>query len=175
MSIRQEECLKYILKQEGGYVNNPFDRGGATNYGITQKTYNTYLTRCQLPLRSVEEIDMHEVSMIYQQEYWDKCKCSDIPQPLDLIVMDSAVQHGVSRASKWLQQCVGVTVDGVIGKDSLYSLHNMVVSKRLKEVIDKYINLRLSFYTQIIRNDPTQGKFAKGWKNRMDSLINYIK
>ena len=171
---RYEECLKYILKQEGGYVNNPFDRGGATNYGITQRVYNNYLTKCQLPLRSVAEIDMHEVSTIYQQEYWDKCHCSNIPIPLDLLVMDSAVQHGVNRASRWLQRCVGANQDGSIGDKTIYALHTYVVDKKLQEVINKYLSLRTSFYTQIIKNDPTQQRFEKGWKNRMDHLLKEI-
>jgi lysozyme family protein len=172
---RIADCLFYILEKEGGYSNNPSDKGGATNHGITQRVYNKYLTDCQLPLRSVEEIDMHEVSNIYQKEYWDKCKCSNIPIPLDIVVLDAAVQHGTSRASKWLQQCVGEVVDGIIGDKTLYALHTYVVAKRLQEIINKYLSLRTSFYSQIIKNDPTQKVFEKGWKNRMDSLVAYIK
>jgi len=172
---RYEHCLKYILEREGGYSNNPLDRGGATNFGITQKTYNTYLTKHQLPLRSVEEIDSHEVSEIYKEEYWDKCRCSDIPFPLDLVVFDSAVQHGPTRASRWLQNCVGTSADGVVGDKTIYAVHDKVINKRLEDVLDNYINGRIAFYAQIIKNDSSQAKFAKGWKNRMDSLIREIR
>lgn len=171
---RYEECLEYILLKEGGYSNHPSDRGGATNKGVTQRTYNAYLTKHQLPLRSVEEIDSHEVSIIYQEEYWDKCRCSDIPFPLDLAVFDSAVQHGTTRASKWLQNCVGTSADGVVGDKTIYAVHDKVINKRLEDVLDNYINGRIAFYAQIIKNDPTQEKFAKGWKNRTDSLIREI-
>ena len=171
---RYEYCLKYILKQEGGYTNDKVDRGGATNFGITQKTYNTYLSDNQLPLRSVEEIDSHEVSEIYKEEYWDKCRCSDIPYPLDLVVFDSAVQHGTTRASRWLQSCVGTSADGVVGDKTIYAVHDRVINKRLEDVLDNYINGRIAFYAQIIKNDSSQAKFAKGWKNRMDSLIREI-
>jgi len=156
-------------------VNDPLDRGGATNKGITQKTYNAYLTKHQLPLRSVEDIDDDEVGEIYKQEYWDKCMCSDIPFPLDLIVFDSAIQHGVSRASKWLQNCVGSVPDGVVGINTIYSLHGKVLDKRIQDVIENYLNGRISFYAQIISNDPSQKKFANGWKNRMDALEHAIK
>lgn len=172
---RYTDCLIYVLRWEGGFVNDPSDRGGATNRGITQKTYNSYLTKNQLTLRSVEEIDDTEVAEIYKLEYWDKCHCSDIPTPLDLIVFDSAVQHGVSRASKWLQYCVGVPADGIVGNKTLYALHGKVLDKRLQDVIDNYLNGRISFYAQIIANDPTQKKFSNGWKNRMDALENAIK
>lgn len=171
---RLEECLKYILKQEGGYSNHPFDRGGTTNFGITQRTYNMYLTENQLPLRSVEEIDPYEVSDIYKAYFWDLCKCSEIPYPLDLIVLDSAIQHGPVRANKWLQRCVGETPDGIVGNKTLYALKDKVINKRLDDVIDNYINGRIAFYAQIIKNDPTQEKFSKGWKNRMDSLLSEI-
>ena len=172
---RYVDCLNYILKWEGGYVNDPKDRGGATNKGITQKTYNAYLNKLQLPLQSVEYITDIEVEEIYIEDYWNKCHCFDILNPLDLIVFDSAVQHGVSRASKWLQNCVGVTPDGVIGEKTLYALHGKVLDKRLADVIDNYINGRISFYAQIIANDPSQKRFAKGWKNRMDALALAIK
>jgi len=172
---RLDSCLQYVLQWEGGFVHDPQDRGGATNKGITQKTYNTYLTKQQLPLRSVEEIDDDEVTEIYKNEYWDKCHCADIPVPLDLIVFDSAVQHGVSRASKWLQHCVGSVPDGIIGTNTIYALHGKVLDKRLQDVMDNYLNGRISFYAQIIANDPTQKKFAKGWKNRIDALEHAIK
>lgn len=171
---RMEECLTYILKQEGGYSNHPFDRGGATNKGITQRTYNAYLMSCQLPLRSVEEIDSYEVSEIYKKYFWDLCQCSELPIPLDLIVLDSAVQHGPARANKWLQNCVGVPSDGIVGDKTIYAVKDKVLNKRLDAVIDCYINARIAFYAQIIKNDPTQAMFSKGWKNRIDSLLREI-
>jgi lysozyme family protein len=169
-----DECLDYILKQEGGYSNHPFDRGGTTNKGITQRTYNAYLMSNQLPLRSVEEIDSYEVSEIYKKYFWDLCKCSELPVPLDLIVLDSAVQHGPARANKWLQRCVGEMSDGIIGDKTLYAVKDKVINKRLEDVIDNYINGRIAFYAQIIKNDPTQEMFAKNWKNRIDSLLREI-
>ena len=171
---RIKYCLDYILKQEGGYSNNPNDKGGSTNFGITQKTYNTYLVSEQLPLRSVEEIDIHEVSEIYKRYYWDLCKCSEIPIPLDLIVFDSAVQHGVTRANQWLQRCVGTTPDGIVGEKTIYAVKDKALNKRLEAVIDCYINGRIAFYAQIIKNDPTQKMFSKGWKNRIDCLLREI-
>ena len=44
-----ETALLFVLKWEGGYVNNKYDKGGATNYGITQNTYNNWLMSQKLP------------------------------------------------------------------------------------------------------------------------------
>ena len=60
-----KKALKFVLKWEGGYVNNPHDKGGATNKGITQNTYNTWLKSLSLAPRDVKNITQEEVEQIY--------------------------------------------------------------------------------------------------------------
>ena len=67
---RFDDCFHCISDCEGGYVNDPLDRGGATNCGITQRTYNAWLTKNQLLLQSVEDITDAEVRDIYKDLYW---------------------------------------------------------------------------------------------------------
>lgn len=172
---RFEQCLKHILQFEGGYVNHPADRGNATNYGITQRVYNAWNALKGRTLESVERIDQGEVRDIYRERYWDACRCDDLPQPLDMVVFDTAIQHGVSRAIKWLQHCVLAAVDGIIGEHTLYQLHGYVINRRLDEVIDTYLNARTAFYARLIASDPIQQVFSKGWKNRMDALRLFIR
>lgn len=172
---RYQICLSHILQFEGGYVNDPQDKGGATKYGITEAVDDAYDKEHGIPDHPVYDIPIKEVEDIYKEKYWDKCRCFDIPSPLDLVVFDSAVQHGTSRASKWLQHCVGTFPDGIIGDKTIYALHGKVLNNRLQEIIENYINGRIAFYAQIIVNDPTQKKFSKGWKNRIDALQQIIK
>jgi lysozyme family protein len=93
-----ENCLKFVLQWEGGYVDDPHDRGGATNYGVTQAVYNEYLThRGELP-RLVRHISRSEVKDIYKRKYWDVCRCGNLPLGMDLAVFDFAVNSGPARA-----------------------------------------------------------------------------
>ncbi len=166
---RFRQCLEVVLKHEGGLSNRKADRGGLTNYGITQKTYSAWLKATGLPDRPVTEIRISEVGAVYQQ-YWIAAHCDYLPEPLDLVVFDSAVNHGAKRAVKLLQRVLGVDEDGVCGKITLKALHEDVVNYGIEEVCDKYLDARANFYEQIILADASQAVFAKGWMNRIDHL-----
>lgn len=170
MNTNFEPSLKFVLSQEGGYSDCHVDHGKATNKGITQATYNGWNALRGLPLASVHDITDADARDIYKERYWMPCRCDDLPSPLDLIVFDSAVQHGAGRAIKWLQYCVMANADGIIGENTLCSLHVLIIAKRLGEVIDNYMDARKSFYRNIITNDPTQKFFEHGWANRISAL-----
>lgn len=171
---RFDECLAHILKYEGGYVDHPADRGQATNKGIAQATFDDWNETRNLPLRPVRNILDVDVWMIYRDRYWMACCCEDLPPPLDLVVFDSAVQHGVGRAVKWLQHIVGVVADGQAGPRTLAAVKTFVEPARLAELIDSYMDARAAFYQQIIANNPSQRAFQRGWANRMNHLEDLI-
>lgn len=172
---RFDACLLHILAFEGGFTDNHVDHGGATNKGITQATYNAFNAMQGRTLEQVQDITDDEVAAIYKAEYWDKCKCSDLHVPLDLVLFDSAVQHGVKRASKWLQHAIGVIADGAIGNETLFAVNRIVLDRRLDALIDSCLAARTAFYASIISNDPSQKIFSKGWKSRMDKLTSSVK
>ena len=65
-----KKALAFVLKWEGGFVNDPDDKGGATNKGITQNTYNSYLKSKGMRAKSVRYITQAEVEDIYYKQYW---------------------------------------------------------------------------------------------------------
>ena len=65
-----KKALTFVLIREGGYVNDPDDPGGATNRGITQRTYNAYLAKLKKPTADVKNITEYEVKEIYYNNYW---------------------------------------------------------------------------------------------------------
>ena len=65
-----KSALQFVLKWEGGYVNNENDKGGATNYGITQNTYNNWLKSKGLAYKDVRDITRAEIENIYYKNYW---------------------------------------------------------------------------------------------------------
>ena len=95
------EALKVILHHEGGYVNHPKDPGGETNLGVTKRVYEEFGGT-----KDMKELTQEDVEPIYKKNYWDKCRCDDLPEGLDLCVFDFAVNAGPGRAAKYLQTLV---------------------------------------------------------------------
>lgn len=152
-------ALKEVLKSEGGYVNHPKDPGGATNKGITQATYDAYRSRKQ----SVRLITDAEVASIYKSRYWDAVQADDLPAGLDYAVFDFAVNSGPVRAIRFLQDALGVSVDGQIGP--------LTVKAALRHpqpltVISKLCDKRL-YWLKLLKTWPT---FGKGWESRVNSV-----
>jgi lysozyme family protein len=166
-----EDCLKKILVYEGGYSNHPLDKGGETNLGITQHVYDRYRDGLVLPRRSVKYIERSEISVIYWKGYWVPCKCGELPSPLDLIVFDCSVLHGPSKAIKILQKIVGVEVDGIIGSKTLEAIKAI---GSVKDVCSSYLEARENHFRDIVKRDPEQVVFLKGWLNRLSHLRAYL-
>lgn len=168
------DALKLILSYEGGYVNDKNDHGGATNYGVTQRVYDAYRkTNKKGTLVGVKDITMEEVEDIYFSEYWLQAKCDKLPPHLAIVVFDTAVNSGVGRASKFLQRVVGASEDGIIGKGTLALVATACTPDDMA-VTNKYIDIKIQFYKDIVERDGTQVKFLKGWLNRANNLRKFI-
>ena len=90
-----EKAMNFIFKWEGGYVNDGNDPGGETNYGISKRAY---------PNLDIKNLTKDEAKQIYYRDYWEKSGCFDLPYPLDIVVLDTAVNLGVNRASRFALQ-----------------------------------------------------------------------
>ena len=105
-----DKMLQFVLKREGGYINDPNDLGGETNKGITYKTYNAYRKSKNLPARSVKYITDSEVKEIYYNNYYKAVGADKIKKTkLAAIMFDTAVNMGVSKAKTFLQKSISNT------------------------------------------------------------------
>ncbi len=156
----------WILAYEGGFVNHPKDPGGATNQGITQRTYDAYRRRIGHATQSVRLIDNVERDTIYRVQYWDAIRGDDLPIGVDAAVYDFAVNSGPSRAAKFLQRIVGVKQDGVIGLQTLDAVARMDST----QVIGQLCVDRMAFL-RVARNPKTGAllwpDFGTGWTRRV--------
>ena len=154
-----KESLVLILKHEGGYVDHPADPGGATMKGITLATFSDFKKKAMTKdeLRAISDAD---VENIYKVGYWDAMRCDELPAGVDLLAFDMAVNKGVSRAARLLQQAAGVKDDGVLGPRSMEAIGKMPV----KELIAKVSEGRRDFY----RGLKTFSVFGRGWLRRVD-------
>lgn len=144
------KALKAVLAHEGGYVNNPKDPGGETNYGITKRVAEDHGYKGDM-----KSIPMSTVEYIYKKSYWDKIRAESLPESLRFHVFDAAVNSGVSRAIKWLQESASVTQDGDIGPKTLAAAQAITPGK--------YNAVRLKFLTSLGHWDT----FGKGWARRI--------
>lgn len=156
-----------VLEREGGFVNDPDDRGGATKFGVTIGTLREHGIDVDgdgdIDVKDVEVMPLEVAKQVYRNHYWEPLKLDRIPGYLRDVMFDMAINHGQSRAVKILQRAItregyDIAVDGLIGPQTIS--HAPYVE--LKEVVYE----RIYFYSMIIRNDPSQMKFRKGWYNR---------
>jgi lysozyme family protein len=159
-----KNSLKHVLVHEGGYVDHPQDPGGATNKGVTlavfQRFYGTSKGKDDLQAITDEQLEH-----IYKTGYWNKCRCDDLPNGVDYVVFDQAVNTGPGRSAKWLQAVVGATVDGVIGPLTIATTWRHVPTQVINAMCDE----RLAFKKRIMNGDLWK-TFGRGWQARVDGV-----
>jgi len=154
-----ETSLDFLLKVEGGFVNNPADPGGITNLGVTAKSWASYKGR-NTTEKEMRNLTKDDVAPFYKKKFWDACKCDDLPSGIDYLVFDFAVNAGPGRSIKTLQKAVGVPEDGSIGPVTLQTID--ITDKN--DLIAWFSEAKKHFYESL----PTFSTFGKGWLNRID-------
>jgi lysozyme family protein len=153
-----DEALKAILKHEGGFVNHPKDPGGMTNLGVTKKVWEEWVGK-PVGEKEMRALTPELVGKMYKKQYWDAVKADDLPDGLDYLMFDFAVNAGPGRAIKIMQKVIGATPDGAIGPKTMQALKNSNQS----ELVAKFSAEKEAFY----RSLPTFGSFGKGWLRRV--------
>lgn len=143
-----DEILKILFGIEGGYVNDPDDKGGPTNYGITQNTMDAWRKLNNQPKGSVEkDLNKKEARDIYYNMFWKESGADKYDDPREAMVLfDMAVNSGPQEAKR-------------IFSKSGENFYNM-------------LDERKKYYDNIIERLPEQGKYREGWYNRLNTLEN---
>lgn len=163
-----DQIIEAILDIERGYVNHLKDRGGATNWGITQATLTAWLGR-PATIADVKALTREEAGEIYKALYITRPGFDKIQDPkLRHLVVDSGVQHGQARATKWLQSLLGVKVDGQLGPITAEAINRRSMASNL---YNEFLAARIRYYGEIITGNPSQAVFAKGWMVRATSFL----
>ena len=166
-----QKCIAFVLAREGGKVDNPNDRGGRTNMGITQITYDNWCAQNGVRRGDVFDISQNDAEQLYRDSYWNAIRGDDLPWPLDLCMLDCAVQHGPGEAIKMLQEALPTKVDGIIGPLTMQQIARETQTPvATKELCADLIVNRIQFYRHIIAIDPSQKEFEAGWGNRVSAL-----
>lgn len=165
MSI--EKYITRIIEREGGFVDHPSDKGGPTKFGITLTTLSEWRKK-DVSKDDVNNLQTAEAYEIYKTKYLLNSGINNIADDhLKALMLDAAVNHGISRAVKFLQEALKIQQDGVIGPVTIQCAN--AASIPLLKL--KYLAIRIRFYGAIITDNPTQAVFAKGWLNRSAELL----
>ncbi len=143
-----EKILELLFGIEGGYSDNPNDRGGKTNLGVTQDTFNAWRKKNNLPLGSVKtDLTTDEAKDIYYDMYWKESGADTYADPRDaMILFDMAVNSGPATAKKMFNK----------SGNNFYTM----------------LDNRRKYYDDIVKHDASQAVFKDGWNNRLNNLEN---
>jgi lysozyme family protein len=143
-----------VLNNEGGYVNDPNDPGGETNLGICKRAY---------PNVNIKNLTETEAVTIYRQDYWDKCRCDDLPECIQALVFDAAVNQGTRTAIVLLQRALKVKDDGVLGPITIGKAREAVGPNLVRD----YTVERILYYTTTTNFQ----YYGKSWVRRAVGAI----
>jgi lysozyme family protein len=146
----------HIVGLEGGYSDDPKDPGGKTRYGITEA-----VARARGYLGDMRQLPLDVASEIYRADYWDACRCEQLPWPLSLYVFDAAVNQGVKPAVFLLQRALDTVQDGHIGPQTL-----KLAAAATPWHAARYLALRAARYVETRNFD----RFGLGWFTRLFEL-----
>ncbi|WP_288533302.1 glycoside hydrolase family 108 protein [uncultured Haemophilus sp.] len=160
MSLTFIQIFNRLIGHEGGYVNDPRDPGGETNWGITKRTAqaNGYQG-------SMRAMTREQAYKIYYSAFWLRYQCDKMPDAVAFQFFDAAVNHGLGNASRMLQRAVNVADDGIIGNMTIAAIKKMAIS----DVIMRLNAERLEFYCKL----STFATFGKGWVRRVAGNLKY--
>lgn len=185
-----DNLIPFLLKWEGGFVNDPTDRGGATNKGVTISTYEAYCRKNGLPRPTVEQLknipDAHWREIV-KTMYWDRWHADDInSQKVANILVDWVWASGINGIKK-PQALLGVKADGIVGDKTLSAvnfadpeeLFTAIYQERVK-FINAIVARSVAAYEKKIGRKATekellkytQKRFKKGWLNRLLDIKN---
>lgn len=160
MSDRFDNWFEFVLRWEGEkFEDDPDDPGGATKYGIDQRSH---------PHVRIRELTRDGAKQIYRAEYWNRVRAKDLPLGVGEVVADIGVNNGVPTASRWLQRATGQIEDGVIGPKTIAAAQRA----NKDELIDGLLTRREELYRSIGRG--RQAKYLRGWLNRNNDLRRFV-
>lgn len=174
-----------IVAREGGFVNDPDDPGGATNFGVTIGT----LRSLEFDVDRDGDVDIDDViglskddaRNIFVRHYFERPSIDLLPEPLQASVFDMYVNSG-ANAVKILQNLLRdmghqVDVDGVIGPKTAASAE-AAFAAALNHLVDAYGIARRNYYYRLADGRSASRKYAKrrdggkgGWILRAEEFI----
>ena len=175
MNTTFDKCIKDVLATEGGYVNDPRDSGGETNFGITVAVARAF--GYAAPMR---DMTREQAKQIYKARFWDALRLDDVAalsESIAVELFDTSVNQGTQRSGEYLQRALNVlnnggqlyadiTVDGRIGAMTVACLREYLGRRgpRGELVLFRALNaLQGAFYIDLAERRAKDEAFVFGW------------
>jgi lysozyme family protein len=180
-AVAADQMLDFILKREGGFVNDPKDPGGATKYGISLRFLQT-IDPAMADLDEDGDVDVDDIFALspdlarafYRQWFYQPMRIDQYPSPLGAAMLDTGVNMGMSRAGRILQsalnQCgADLAVDGIVGTNTRTAL--MFFDSM--DILRAFLLGRIFVYAKLCRENQDLHRFFYGWVERVRHLESF--
>lgn len=154
--ITFNECFDRLLGNEGGYVNDPKDPGGETNWGISKRAY---------PNENIAALTRDRAKEIYISDFWLRIHANELPGSVAFQTFDFAVNSGIETAIRYLQKALGVADDGHWGPVT----RQAAAFQSETDIIMALNAERLDYMTKL-KNWPDA---SRGWARRIANNLRY--
>ena len=154
MLVNFDDIIEVVLHHDGGYVNDPDDPGGETNFGVAKRSH---------PDVDIANLTEDGAKEIYKEHYWDRNKVEDLSEELRHIYFDMCVNQGKGRAVKIMQRTANakgadLKVDGGMGPMTIAAMGGVE--------LDRVRAYRIKYYADLVTRKPDLEKFYFGWFRR---------
>ena len=161
-----DDIISGVLKFEGGFQDNPKDKGNfdsqgnliGTNKGITPSSYKAAFGK-EPTADELKNLTDEEVTQIYQKNFWEPNRIGEMPPEVQEIAMNMFVMTSPRNATKALQRAAGAKEDGVIGDQTLKALRGTTPEEIWEE------------YQTYLKSLKAWKDFGKGWTNRYEEIL----
>ena len=152
-----QTAIERVLTHEGGYVNDPADPGGETNWGISKRSY---------PTVDIKNLTREGAKYLYLRDFWNPVASKVSDTALVYQMLDAAINHGMGNATRFLQRALGVIDDGHFGPRSSAAL----VMADIKDVHVLFMAERFEFWARLTHFN----RYGRGWVRRGAQQLRYI-
>ena len=172
-----EKAHAFVARMEGGFVDDPADPGGTTNYGVSLRFLKTQGLEVgdidgdgDIDADDIRALTPERAAGVLRRSFWDVFPLDNVPDPLALAVYDTAVNMGVGQAKRLTQKALSVDADGRWGPLTWAAIKACTETAALA-----LVECRRARYAALVRNNPALGKFSRGWENRLKALEKEIR
>lgn len=188
MMANFEEAFKLTFEHEGGYVDNPADKGGETIYGISRRYHPDWIgwqtvdfvkqfvtseegskefARDLTHFLKDNEVIHRQKKEFYKDFVWNIMLLNELKeQKIANAMFDAGVNHDCRDATRMAQRVANVAADGIMGSITIGAINEM----SLKMFLNNFTKIRKDYYNRLVKKDPSLLIFLGGWLKRADSF-----
>lgn len=177
MSSTFDLAIARLFACEGGYIDNPLDRGGPTNLGVTLGELKVWRGNPNLTSGDVKTLTKTEATMIYKDFYWDHLNLDQIKgQRTAIAIFDQSVNRGIHGAGLLVQRTLSMDFGCLLNSDGILGPRTINYLNATDDIqfLIRFFKQALDGYLLVVERDPSQQVFFHGWKHRAYALLDLV-